>query len=327
MLFSISISPSLLLLSLIVAATTPLIVYRLKRNRKKRLKTEGEIWSIGIYEGPSPTAIYPHAGIKNPVLSAQDVTDVNARFVADPFMVKQGGKFHLYFEVLNSKRNKGEIGYAQSSDLKNWKYCSIVLRERFHLSYPYVFVHDEELYMLPECAESNEIRLYKSIKSPDRWDYVSTLIRSKKRYPPLLDPSICNHEGRWYLFSNARMLNNLHLFTASTLSGPWVEHPQSPIVVASIHYARPGGRIVRHNGQLYRFSQDGAPRYGSKVWAFRITELSVNSYSEELIPDGPVIQAGSEAWQRNGMHTVDAHQQENGQWIVLVDGLEEQHIF
>jgi hypothetical protein len=241
-------------------------------------------------------------------------------------MLEHGGEFHLYFEVLNSKRNNGEIGCARSKDLKKWDYCGIAQRGRFHLSYPYVFVHDDKLYMLPECAESNEIRLYKAVHTPERWQYASTLIRSKKRYPPLLDPSIYNHEGNWYLFSNARKLNDLHLFTASNLYGLWVEHPQSPIVTASVHYARPAGRIVMHDGSLYRFSQDGTPRYGSKVWAFRITELSTSSYREELVPDGPVVQAGGDAWHRNGMHTVDAHRQENGRWIALVDGLEEKQM-
>ena len=310
---------------LLFAATTPLILYRLKRNRKKRLQRDREIWSIGIYEGPSPLLLDPTADFNNPVFTAEQVTDVQARFVADPFMIEHNGEYHLFFEVLNSKREKGEIGYARSSNLKEWQYDGIVLRERFHLSYPFVFFHDGNIYMIPECADAHEIRLYKASMFPHRWEYAATLIKSKKRYPPLLDPSIIYHEGRWYLFSNARKLNDLHLFSSDVLLGPWTEHPQSPILTASPHFARPGGRIVWDGEALYRYAQDGIPNYGSKVWAFRITELSITSYREEQVAGGPIIQpgiqAGEEGWNNRGMHTVDAHQQEKGKWIALVDGL------
>jgi hypothetical protein len=44
------------------------------------------VWSIGIYTGDS-LILTPPSQIKNPVLTAHDVTDVRALFVADPFMV------------------------------------------------------------------------------------------------------------------------------------------------------------------------------------------------------------------------------------------------
>lgn len=314
-------SPELTLALLLLTITTPLLVYRVRRNRMKILRRNSEIWSLGIYEGPSPLLLSPSAAIKNPVFTAQEVTDVKARFVADPFMIPHKGEFHLFFEVLNCKREKGEIGYARSLDMKTWSYQGIILKERFHLSYPYVFFHDGCMYMLPECADSNEIRLYQAKAFPDRWEYAATLIRSNKRYHPLLDPSIVHHEGRWYLFSNARKINNLHLFTSDTLCGPWTEHPQSPVLRANPHFARPGGRVTRNGNNLYRYAQDGIPNYGSKIWAFRITELSPERYCEEQVSGGPIIEPGKTGWNSRGMHTVDAHQRENGQWVAVVDGL------
>jgi hypothetical protein len=314
-------SPALTLALLLFTVTTPVIVYRLKRHRIKILRRNSEIWSLGIYEGPSPLLLSPSADINNPIFTAQEVTDVKARFVADPFMIKHKGEFHLFFEVLNSLREKGEIGYARSQNMKEWQYGGIVLKERFHLSYPYVFFHDGNIYMLPECADSNEIRLYQATAFPDRWEYAATLINSKKRYPPLLDPSIVHHKGRWYLFSNARKLNDLHLFSSDAIFGPWTEHPQSPVLKASPHFARPGGRVVRDGDNLYRYAQDGIPNYGSKIWAFRITELSRERYREEQVAGGPIIEPGQKGWNSRGMHTIDAHQQENGQWVALVDGL------
>ncbi|HWQ25377.1 MAG TPA: hypothetical protein VN367_01215 [Chlorobaculum sp.] len=297
--------------------------HRLKRNRAKKLRRNSELWSIGLYEGPDPVTLAPAIGITNPILTARDVTDAEARFVADPFMIMRDGQFHLFFEVLNDRRNTGEIGYARSRDLKSWEYLGIVLKERFHLSYPYVFEHEGKIYMIPECAKSNAVRLYRASAFPSRWEYVTSLISGKKRHSPLLDPSIVRHNGHWYLFSYARKLNNLHLFTSADLKGPWKEHPESPVVEASQSFARPGGRVVDHDGSLYRYAQDGLPRYGSKAWAFRITELTPESYREEPCPGGPVISEGSDPWRNAGMHTVDAHRMENGRWIAFVDGLED----
>jgi hypothetical protein len=177
--------------------------------------------------------------------------------------------------------------------------------------------------MVPECAQSGSVRLYRAESFPGGWRQVATLLTSRRRRPPLLEPSIVHHGGRWYLFTYARRVAGLYLFSSDALMGPWVEHPLSPVLTGSPHYARPAGRIVRHGADLYRFAQDGWPTYGSRVWAFRIAELSATAYREERVPGGPVVQAGAAAWHRVGMHTVDAHPRADGRWIAVVDGLDD----
>lgn len=299
-----------------------LVRHRSERRKKKKARREREVWSIGMYRGTTPYDLADAGEVDNPVLTARDVHDVKARFVADPFMLMHEDRFHLFFEVLNGSREKGEIGYATSDDTKRWVYRGIVLRERFHLSFPYVFTDDGNVYMIPECADSGGIQLYRAESFPVRWARVATLVKGTGRYAPLYDASIVKHEGRWYLFSYARKVDNLHLFSADTLLGPWSEHPRSPVVSGTPHYARPAGRIVAYgkSGELVRFAQDGIPNYGSKVWAFTIMELSKHGYREEPAKDVPVIAAGRETWNRKGMHTVDAHFI-GGRWIAAVDGL------
>ncbi|NTW53985.1 MAG: hypothetical protein HGB15_04320 [Chlorobaculum sp.] len=306
---------------IISVALSMLIRQRLKRKQAKIARRDSLIWSIGLYEGPDPVKLSPASEVRNPILTAKDVTDVPARFVADPFMITHDKQFHLFFEVLNAKRESGEIGHAISDDLKTWRYTGVVLRERFHLSYPYVFEHDGQMYMIPECAKSKSIRLYRASSFPRDWRPVATLLRGSKREVPLLDPSVVFHDGHWYLFSYMRKVNNLHLHLAESLTGPWREHPASPVFRNSDHFTRPGGRVVEEGAVLYRFAQDGQPYYGSKAWAFRITELTPTTYREEPVSETPVIQAGDEAWNNLGMHTVDPHRMPNGRWIALVDGL------
>ena len=57
------------------------------------------VWSIGVYTGASPFELCDPEKITNPVLSAKDVTDRNAIFVADPFLILEGLKYFMFFEV------------------------------------------------------------------------------------------------------------------------------------------------------------------------------------------------------------------------------------
>jgi len=311
-----------LLLIILPAITILLIVtarYR-KHYKKKILRRSRETWAIGIYEGHSPVELHPPTAITNPVLTAKDITDISARFVADPFMIKTVSGYHLFFEVLNNKNNRGEIAYAFSRNGIAWRYCQVVLRERFHLSYPYLFMAEENYYMIPECMGSGGIQLYRAVHFPDQWQHLTTLVQGKDRLAALVEPSVIHYRNRWYLFSYSLKSKNLHLFTSETITGPWKEHPKSPVVCNSPNFARPGGRVTLYNGFIYRYAQDEIPNYGTNVWAFRITELTENTYSEEPAREQPVLQPGDEWWNRDGMHTVDPFQRENGEWFALVDG-------
>ncbi len=309
------------ILLLLLTSAALLIVARYKKHLNKKIARQSrETWAIGIYKGPSPVRLFLPEEILNPILTAKDVTDIKARFVADPFMIQNATGYYLFFEVLNDKRNTGEIAYAFSKDLLQWQYRNVVLKERFHLSYPSVFFWENRYYMIPECNNSGGIQLYEALEFPEQWKHIATLIKSTGRNSALVDPSIIHYQNRWYLFSYALKTKNLHLFCSDTLTGPWKEHSKSPLVQGSPHYARPGGKVIETNASIYRYAQDETPHYGTRVWAFRITELTAETYSEEPVSDQPVLQPGHEWWNNAGMHTVDAHQTGTNEWIALVDG-------
>ena len=80
-----------------------------------------EDWSIGIYTGDSPFNFPSSQNRRNPVLTAEDVTDVNAKFVADPFLLNENSHWYLFFEVYNINSKHGDIAFATSKDTKKWK--------------------------------------------------------------------------------------------------------------------------------------------------------------------------------------------------------------
>jgi len=276
-------------------------------------------WSIGIYAGESPFNLSPPTGLKNPVLTAKDVTDVPAFFVADPFMIQEKGTWYLFFEVKNKRSDHGDIGLAVSKDGLNWNYRQIVLDEPFHLSYPYVFKWEDDYYMIPESSKDKSVRLYKADNFPTKWVFIKKIL-SGRSYN---DSSIVFFNNFWWIFTTpVKNHDTLSLYYANTLFGPWKEHPKSPVIKGNAHIARPGGRLLIDDGRLFRFAQDDKPDYGNQVHAFEITELSVNSYIERQVPFGPIVKASGKGWNKSGMHHVDLHKIDNNAWICCTDGRE-----
>lgn len=278
-------------------------------------------WSIGIYAGKSPLQLAPAAGAANPVLSAASVTDVPARFVADPFMLRVNGLWHMFFEVMNNASDRGEIGLATSPDGLAWQYRQIVLAEPFHLSYPYVFLWNQDFYMIPEALGAGAVRLYRAAAFPDKWEHVQDLIPGAHA-----DPSIFAFAGKWWLFTcpTPYQHDSLALFSAASPTSAWTEHPSSPLITGNKSIARPSGRVLSLDGKLVRFTQDCVPIYGKQVRAFAITELTSTTYKEHELPESPVLMpVGGDSWNASGMHHIDAHQLAANNWLACVDGLKD----
>ena len=274
------------------------------------------MWEIGILGGSSPL----DWGIptRNPALTAEDVTDVEAEFVADPFMIFQDRLWFLFFEVLRKDLHTGEIGLAVSSDLLAWEYQEIVLRESFHLSYPYVFEWEGSNYMVPETLGASEIRLYKSHDFPRDWRLLCSLIPGRHA-----DPSIFRYEDRWWMFACDTPFEHrsLRLYSAPQFQGSWEEHPESPIIENDCSIARPAGRVIVFEGRLLRFAQDCSDQYGQQVWGFEITHLSRSKYRERRALSVPVIGAGNRGgWRTSRMHHIDSQALPLGGWVACVDG-------
>ncbi len=281
----------------------------------RKRTSQSQPWSIGIYSGQTPFRLHSPKNVRNPVLTAQSVTDCEAAFVADPFMLLDNSRYYLFFEALTTKERKGVIGLADSDDGCEWKYRQVVLDEPFHLSYPYVFKHENEIYMIPESSWDFSVRLYRAIEFPCRWEFEHELLKGYR----FADPSVIQYQGTWWMFVSTAGSDVLNLYYADELKGPWHQHPRSPLLKLNKHIARPGGRLIELDGNLYRFAQDDEPLYGLQVLAFQVTEITKSSYQERQISQFEMDKATKNGWNAHGMHTVDPHLV-NGEWLVAIDG-------
>ncbi len=270
-------------------------------------------WTIGICTGASPLSLSSPTGGVNPVLTAKDVTDVPAEFVADPFMVQENGTWHMFFEVQDGRTHRGCIGLAESPDGFRWTYKQIVLEEPLHLSYPCVFKSGRRHYMVPE-RRTDSVCLYEAVSFPTRWQNVGPILKGYHA-----DASPFMYDGRWWMFAMRfrKVGPTLHLYHSEQIAGPWQEHPGSPVARNDLSACRPGGRVIIKEGQVVRFAQDNTRTYGDQLRAFVVSELTPAAYREEPVPTNPVPKT---LWNRIGTHHVDAHQRADGGWIACVDG-------
>jgi len=277
-----------------------------------------DIWSIGIYDLEAQNrSLKLHARPGNPVLTAADITDMPARFVADPFLIRDQGMFYLFFEALGVDR--GVIGLATSADGTGWRYERIVLEEPFHLSYPNVFKWGENYYLVPESVAIESVRIYKATHFPDGWQFVKPIIPNRA----LVDSTVLIHHELLWLFASSPDNQNLYLFYADRPEGPWLEHPGSPIVMGNGRDARPAGNILDTGERLIRFSQDSqayGEKYGKAVRGFEILTLTREEYRERPLEDNPILKDSGAGWNSTGMHQISAWPVNGRRWIAAVDG-------
>jgi hypothetical protein len=273
-----------------------------------------------LAEQSGPPVIQPHPGVSNPVLTGDDVTDLDAQYTADPFIVYEDGTYHMFFEVFPETRtesNATKIGHATSKDGLDWTYDQIVLdSDPTHLAFPYVFKWDNEWYMMPDKGSDPLAEIYHASSFPTEWELVARPFTDQLA----IDPMPIYWEGTWYLFSASDAGLELH-YSDDFVSESWTPHPESPVHTGTT-YRRGGGRPITHEDYIDLFVQDTTRVYGDKVRILRVTNLTKDSYADREVASSPIVEASlNDEWNDISMHQVDALMPYvGGNDIVAVDG-------
>lgn len=206
------------------------------------------------------------------------------RYWGDPFIVARQDNIHLFVEEKMYATGRGHIACLTLDADGSLLDHRIVLESDEHISYPYVFEHAGDTYMLPETAARGTVEVFRCTRFPDRWEHAATLMRNIYA----VDSTLVQHQGRFWLFANVKgqggsSLNALHLFWSdSPLSQSWTPHPQNPVVL-DLGSARPAGAIFFQDGLMVRPAQDSSRRYGGALKFQQITVLEEDRYAEHTL--------------------------------------------
>ena len=206
-------------------------------------------------------------------------------FFADPFVIQHENKNICFCESYNYHTGKGAIAAVELGD-NGTKFLGSVIDENFHMSFPFVFIHEGKVYMVPETIEAGEIRLYECIDFPLKWEFKKIL----KKEISAADTILFRKNDLWYMLTNicssgmGDYNSELHVFHSKELiSDTWLPVETGNPVIFDSNKARNGG-LFAIDKKLYRVNQVQAnSHYGASFEINEITNISAKRYSEKYI--------------------------------------------
>lgn len=222
---------------------------------------------------------------------------------ADPFLFDYNGDTYLFAEYFSYKLGRGVISVAKYYPAKD-SFCefSEIIREDYHLSYPVVFEYDSQIYMMPECGESNGLYFYEAVDFPSKWKKISVAdekIRLADTTPFMLGKDL------YALSLKQKMDSASGELILMKYDGSFFKTVK--IITDDMSVARPGGNIIiGEDGSLVRVSQNCKDDYGKALNFIKVQDLS-GEYREEIIcrwqPDSVSLTNGKNA---EGVHTYNS---------------------
>lgn len=205
------------------------------------------------------------------------------RSFADPFVFSHDGRDYVFIEDLDEVTGRGRIAVMTIGEDGKPTAPEPVLERDYHLSYPFLFEWQGDVYMLPETAATRSLQLFRATKFPYEWELHSEPMRGY----PMVDATLHEQDGCWYMFVNVSerggsLDDELFLFIAETPLGPWQPHPLNPIK-SDVRSARPAGRLFKRDGKLIRPAQDCSTSYGSAINLCEVEVLTETDYRERIV--------------------------------------------
>ena len=210
------------------------------------------------------------------------LADDRRRYFADPFPFEHAGRLHLFCEEYPYATGKAVISVAAFDSAGRAETPRVILEADCHLSYPVVFRHGGEIWMMPESSSGRRLDLYRAERFPDRWVRDRTLIEGVD----ISDATPFEADGRWWLAATiaeegGSSWDCLSLYAGASPLGPWTRCGDAPVLVDA-SCARPAGRVQSIGGALWRPAQDCVGGYGAGLALCRIDRVGPDGLSQTV---------------------------------------------
>ncbi|HEY0031863.1 MAG TPA: hypothetical protein VGB81_01210 [Devosia sp.] len=270
-----------------------------QRAQKKLTTKRPFYWQVAYRQRPQ-TALNTSDLPPEPPFTV--LPDDGERFYADPFVIEHQGKTWLFVEEYPYSKAKGVISVAEQKPDGTFDTPHMVLEEPYHLSYPQVFKHGEDIFMLPESGGARRLVLYRATSFPDSWAVDTVLLSGVD----INDATLLERDGGFWLFGTERRSgagsasDTMVVFHAPSMGGPWTPHKLNPIAIDR-SAARPGGAFIEKDGRAFLPVQDGQHAYGGALGLMELLQLD-----HDMVVFAPPVPIGTgAAWDRVGIHTLN----------------------
>lgn len=236
-------------------------------------------WSIGFQfvEDFRNTLFYSSKRIPNP----------KDRFFADPFVWSDERGHHVFCEDYDFKLKKGHISVLKVYPNGNWEFLGPAIIEDFHLSFPYLFTFQGDLFMCPETSRDRSIKIYKCDQFPLQWTLHEEVMKGVKAADTVILPL----ENRWILLTTmsasggSELRSELYAFESDKpVNGNWSPIGVGPVIFDSLK-GRNGGLIVEDN-KIFRIAQrQGFDKYGAGLTIFELVDIGPGNLAERMFAE------------------------------------------
>lgn len=251
---------------------------------KKIISRDNDKWSICIFKSDKKKLIFSKIKNKKILKNINVFKPPKDEFWADPFYFNYKNKKYIFFEKFFKKKNKGIISVFLTKDNKILKTYDI-LEKKYHLSYPFIFKHNNRIYLIPESYQAKKMQIYICKKFPSKWK----LLKNHFTDEIIGDPTFFKYNNSLWFFINKtdKKLNNLNkklfLYKMSNDLTKIIPHKKNP-VKNSFYGGRSAGGIIKIKGSIIRPGQiQRNNNYGYGIVFFKIIKLSLNTFQERKI--------------------------------------------
>ena len=190
---------------------------------------------------------------------------------ADPFLFEYNGLTYVFAEMYDRTKKKGAIGWTILKDTHCMRF-TVCLELECHLSYPCIFMYNNDIYMVPECYQSGRIILYRAVKFPNKWEECSVLLEgmAADTTPISIDQTV-EYVTTLFEDKERRINDNLYIIDGNG---------RKKQVVYNDYTARCAGMPFYYNGKKFRPAQNCGESYGEQIIIKEIKDDSTDNYSE-----------------------------------------------
>lgn len=267
----------------------------------------GKAWAIGWRLDQSASLLDKHEA------PFQVLSGGSSGYLADPFPFRHDGQDFIFVEQYLYSKNRGCIAVVALDRNGGASIPRIVLEEPYHLSYPFVFAHAGQIWMIPESGAARNVALYRAVEFPYRWSREAYLIEDIEGYDVTPLP---HREGFWFFVSprlwKSSSWDVLDIYHADSLTAGWTRHTSDPALIDA-RFSRPAGAVIERKGSYLRPAQDCSRGYGGAVTFCRIDTISASEFAQTpvgRIESGPF---GCHTYNRQaGLEVIDIFGQVRG---------------
>ena len=197
---------------------------------------------------------------------------------ADPFLFDYKDETYLFAEYFSYKLGRGVISVSKY-DTKKDKFTdfSEIIKEDYHLSYPVVFSYNNQIYMMPECGESNNLFFYRALDFPNKWEKISVIDKKMR----LADTTPFQVGEDLFALALKQKADSADGALVLMKYDGAVFQPMKTIT-KDMSVARPGGNMIISRDSIIRVAQNCEGDYGRELSFISVKNME-SDYQEKVV--------------------------------------------